>query len=77
LAASPKGIYWGFFGSGPVCQKVAEYSGSTDVDVTTGPLTGSTGGAGKVTVSAANDGYLYLENRSGGDLRVDVRFMAD
>jgi len=37
----------------------------SDVDATTGALTGTTGTDGKVTVSAHTDGYIYIENRSG------------
>ncbi|MGL4756505.1 MAG: hypothetical protein ACRCXB_29470, partial [Aeromonadaceae bacterium] len=37
----------------------------TGFTVTTGVLTGTTGADGTFTISAANDGYCYLENRLG------------
>ena len=40
------------------------YDGSVYV-ATTGALTGTTGTAGKVTVSACSDGKIYIENRIG------------
>jgi hypothetical protein len=49
--------------SGP--PQIAKLAGSSFVDVTTGPLNGTTGVDGKITYSAANDGKFYVENRLG------------
>jgi hypothetical protein len=46
----------------------------SNVDRTTGALTGTTGTDGKVTVSAHTDGYVYIENRSGSSRTFYVRF---
>lgn len=59
--------------SGPVCFKLG--SASTNLNVTTGPLTGTTGADGKLTVSAATDGKIYIENRLGGPQNVQVSFL--
>lgn len=75
VAASPRGLYWAHCAATANCLKVAEYSGATDVDVTTGALSGTTGSDGKVTISAHTDGKLYIENRRGAILRLEVRFM--
>jgi hypothetical protein len=40
---------------------------------TTGILTGTTGGAGVITVSAHTNGLLYIQNRRGGTRNVTVR----
>lgn len=40
--------------------------------VTTGALTGTTGTDTNLTVSAHTDGKLYIENRRGAELDVDV-----
>ncbi len=37
----------------------------SNVNLTTGVLTGTTGTAGKLTISAATDGNVYIENRRG------------
>ncbi len=57
----------------PACFKIG--SASTDIDVTTGVLTGTTGVNGKFTVSAATDGKVYLENRLGSSLYVNMAFL--
>jgi hypothetical protein len=56
--------------SGASAVKVA---GSADVDVTTGALTGSTGTASRITVSADN-GLIYIENRLAGTETVRIEF---
>jgi hypothetical protein len=48
--------------SGPYCVGLVL---GTNVVVTTGVLTGTTGTTGKMTVSAATDGNIYVENRLG------------
>lgn len=44
--------------------------GSPNVAVTTGVLMGTTGADGKLTISAANDGKIYVENRTGAAVAV-------
>jgi hypothetical protein len=43
---------------------------SSDVNVTTGALTGTTGTDGKLTVSAHTDGKIYIENRLGATVYI-------
>jgi len=50
------------------------YSGSL-FDVSTGPLTGTTGLDGRLTVSPANDGDIYIENRLGATVNVVWSFL--
>jgi hypothetical protein len=42
--------------------------GGTAFEVGTAALTGTTGTDGKVTISAAADGKIYVENRSGSPM---------
>jgi len=73
---SPIGVYWANCDPGFVrMDEVAARPASTGVDTTTGPLSGTSGTDGRFTISAADDGNIYLENRRGGTLRVEVRFM--
>lgn len=44
--------------------------------VTTGVLTGTTGGAGAITVSAATDGKIYIQNRLGSSINMQVQVLA-
>ncbi|HPG10323.1 MAG TPA: hypothetical protein PLU37_02250, partial [Chitinophagaceae bacterium] len=44
------------------CMKIA---GSADIAVTTGVLTGTSGADGKLTISAATNGLIYINNRLG------------
>lgn len=44
---------------------IAIISGGVNLDVATGVLTGTTGAAGKLTVSITDSGVLYFENRTG------------
>ena len=39
--------------------------GGSEAATMTGPLTGTTGAVGRVTISAASDGRVYIENRLG------------
>jgi hypothetical protein len=59
--------YWA--GATPAC---ASLTTNGAVAATTGVLAGTTGTDGNLTVSAANDGYVYVENRSGGSLDISV-----
>ena len=43
------------------------YQGAA-MEFTTGVLTGTTGADARITVSAANDGKIYIENRSGNQI---------
>lgn len=61
----PVGRYWVRGTASPSAVKVDEPSGDTSVALMTGVLTGTTGTAGNFTISPANDGNLYLENRTG------------
>jgi hypothetical protein len=47
----------------------------TAVVLTTGTLAGTTGTDGKVTISAASDGKLYVENRSGSARQFSLSFL--
>ena len=67
-ASCPVGTWWGRATGSPACTVVAKAAVNTTVDTTTGVLTGTTGTAGHFTISYANDGNIYLENRSGGSL---------
>jgi len=49
--------------------------GSSDLNVTTGNLTGTTGTDGNVTVSAASSGVIKVENRTGGNRTFSVTFL--
>jgi hypothetical protein len=45
----------------------APLSAATNINLTTGALTGTTGADGKITVSAHTDGKVYVENRIGAN----------
>jgi len=51
------------------------YAGS-DVVVTTGVLSGTTGTDAKLNISAHTDGKIYIENRAGSAIRVNYIAMA-
>jgi hypothetical protein len=65
-SSRPNGLVYARCTSGPDCIKLAFDPGASLVDVTTGPLTGTTGTDGHFTISANSDGKLYFENRTGG-----------
>lgn len=44
--------------------------------VTTGVLNGTTGSPGAITVSAATDGKIYIENRLGSSLNTQIQVLA-
>ncbi|MDK3020753.1 DUF2793 domain-containing protein [Pseudodonghicola flavimaris] len=50
------------------------YAGAL-TETTTGALTGSSGPAGRLILSAAADGQLYVENRSGAALTVSLHLL--
>ena len=47
-----------------------------NINVTTGILNGTTGTNGKITVSAASDGKIYIENRLGGAINISVQVLS-
>jgi hypothetical protein len=49
------------------------YVKGTNTDTTTGPLTGTTGIDGRLTVSVHTDGNLYVENRTGARRNFTVK----
>lgn len=51
------------------------YLTTANMATVTTALTGTTGTDGNFTVSSAADGKIYLENRRGGSLTVDVAFI--
>jgi hypothetical protein len=72
----PNGFVFARCASSPACFKLAFDPGATNVDVTTGALTGTTGTAGHFTISAHTDGLLYLENRSGASRSVGASILS-
>jgi hypothetical protein len=71
-ATTTNGIFWYRVDSVPNLQQV--YAGA-DLNNTTGPLTGTTGTNGKTTISAANDGKIYVENRMGATRVITLTFL--
>lgn len=59
----------------PNAQKSLDLAATSDVEVTTGVLSGMTGADGKVTVSAHSDGTVYIENRLGGSVKYQISFL--
>lgn len=64
-AGTESAMIWARANGSPATQDVGSARGSA-VNITTGVLAGTTGTDGKVTVSAASDGKIYIENRLGG-----------
>ncbi|WP_404705037.1 hypothetical protein [Yersinia vastinensis] len=63
-AGSPAGSLWLRATSSPSAV-IISLNTTTNVSVVTGVLTGSTGTAGNLTISAANTNNFYIENRTG------------
>ncbi len=63
-AGNPTGLYWLRCTGSPAATGV-NASTTTNVDVGTGILTGTTGTDGNLRINAANDGNIYIENRTG------------
>jgi len=61
-ATTVNGMFWYRVDGAPNLQQI--YAGA-NLDNTTGPLTGTTGADNKMTISAANDRKIYVENRIG------------
>lgn len=68
---SPRGFVWVDVGA-PACQVISMASPNTNIAYTTGVLAGTTGTDGNFTISAATDGFVYFENRSGSARRLTV-----
>lgn len=68
-AALPNGILSCRTNDTPQCLALSQFG--ANVLFTTGPLTGTTGGAGKFTISAVSGG-VYFENRSVGATTIRV-----
>jgi hypothetical protein len=59
----------------PTCVKTdAAGAASNNCTASTAVLTGTTGTDGKINVSAANNGFIYIENRSGASNTFSVVF---
>jgi hypothetical protein len=56
-------------------QSIVQIAGATNVTLTTGVLTGTTGSVGDITISAATDGKIYVENRSGLSRILSIQFI--
>jgi hypothetical protein len=53
-----------------------KHSGDVYFEMTTGALSGTTGTDVRVTVSAHNDGKLYIENRIGSAINARITIFA-
>jgi hypothetical protein len=75
LSTALKGVLWARCDAAPVMESVVQISGATNITLTTGVLTGTTGSVGNITISAADDGKIYLENRTGSSRILDIQFI--
>jgi hypothetical protein len=73
-ATGINGVYWLRASASPAAEAVTTDVASTAV--TTGALAGTTGSDGNFTISAANDGRCYLENRRGSTISGSVSVIA-
>lgn len=73
--ANPRGLVWVNADASPTVVNVSLTS-TTNVGLTGGALTGTTGTDGNFTLSAHTDGKLYLENRTGGSRTFTIEFLA-
>ena len=71
-AGAVKGSYF-FRSNAEEMDLIATVSGSTE-ETGVGVLTGTTGTDGVMTVSSANDGLIYIENRTGSDKTTWISF---
>ncbi|WJR68141.1 glycosyl hydrolase family 28-related protein [Neorhizobium sp. CSC1952] len=69
-----RGIFWYRVLTTATLDLIAQAAGSTAAR-TTGALTGTTGTDGLMTISAALDGRIYIENRRGAAINVVVQFV--
>lgn len=63
-AGNPAGSYWLRCTSSPAAVLI-QATHTANIDVGTGVLTGTTGTDGNLRINAANDGRIYIENRTG------------
>lgn len=63
---NPAGTYW-LRCTGTPSANLIGASHTTNVTLTTGALTGTTGADGDLTISSHSDGKIYIENRTGGE----------
>lgn len=75
LTTALKGVLWARADATPVMQSIVQIAGATNVTLTTGVLTGTTGSVGDITISAATDGKIYVENRSGLSRILSIQFI--
>lgn len=71
----PSGSYWARCTASPSIQALPAGTTISNVDLATGPLTGTTGTDGHSRISAASDGKLYIENRTGNAMMFIVSFV--
>lgn len=71
-AAAATGLFWYSVSDTPALVQI--YAGAS-VANTTGALTGTTGSDNKLTLSAANDRKLYVENRTGATVEVTLTLL--
>lgn len=75
-AGNPAGSVWLRASSSPSAA-IISLSTTTNVSVTTGILTGTTGTDGNLTISAANNGNYYIENRTGASKTFIITLMGN
>jgi hypothetical protein len=63
-------------GSGAGSPAINKYAGDAFFNMQTGPLTGTTGPDNRITVSANNDGRLYVENRIGAAVEIRLSLLS-
>jgi hypothetical protein len=66
-------VYKASGGGSPAINK---YAGDVYFNMQTGPLTGTTGPDNRITVSANNDGRLYVENRIGAAVEIRLSLLS-
>lgn len=76
VANSAAGVYY-FIGTYRTTTSVflQSIANGANVNTTTGILTGTTGGVGKLTISTHTDGRLFVENRTGGGRAFRIKVM--
>lgn len=73
-SGNPAGSVWLRASASPATANV-NLSTTTNVVLTTGILTGTTGVDGNLTISAANNGSFYIENRTGSAKPINITLM--
>jgi hypothetical protein len=67
------GIFWFRVSASPDLQVFG--TPGTNLNNTTGVLSGTTGTDAKMTISAGNDGKIYVENRSGSTRTITLTLL--